>query len=438
MGRRRIRTPLNILLNNRLVGRLTKEASGAISFTYDTGWLDWEHTLPVSLSLPLSDERYTGAKVAAVFENLLPDSDDIRRYVAERVGATGTDAFSLLAAIGRDCVGALQFLPDELFDDSLLGMAGSIAGESVSDGEIAGILKNLGRAPLGLSSEDAFRISVAGAQEKTALLHHDGQWLKPMGTTPTTHILKPQIGRLPDGIDLTNSVENEFYCLTLLEGFGLKVANTEIIDFEDQRTLVIERFDRQWTRDGRLLRLPQEDFCQALSVPPTLKYQNQGGPGIVQILDLLRGSDEPDIDRLTVFKAQIIFWLIGATDGHAKNFSIFLGPGNTYRLTPLYDVLTAQPSLERRQIERKQMKLAMSVGTSNHYSIEEIQPRHFMQTAEIAGLPKPMIAQAFDEVIDTANTALSHVEAALSAEFPIAIHDSVYGALTKRLRILKG
>ena len=438
MGRRRIRTPLNILLNNRLVGRLTKEASGAISFTYDTGWLDWEHTLPVSLSLPLSDERYTGAKVAAVFENLLPDSDDIRRYVAERVGATGTDAFSLLAAIGRDCVGALQFLPDELFDDSLLGMAGSIAGESVSDGEIAGILKNLGRAPLGLSSEDAFRISMAGAQEKTALLHHDGQWLKPIGTTPTTHILKPQIGRLPDGIDLTNSVENEFYCLTLLEGFGLKVANTEIIDFEDQRTLVIERFDRQWTRDGRLLRLPQEDFCHALSVTPTLKYQNQGGPSIVQILDLLRGSDEPDIDRLTVFKAQIVFWLIGATDGHAKNFSIFLGPGNTYRLTPLYDVLTAQPSLERRQIERKQMKLAMSVGTSNHYSIEEIQPRHFMQTAEIAGLPKPMIAQAFDEVIDTANTALSHVEAALSAEFPIAIHDSVYGALTKRLRILKG
>lgn len=438
MGRRRIRTPLNILLNNRLVGRLTKEASGAISFTYDTGWLDWEHTLPVSLSLPLSDERYTGAKVAAVFENLLPDSDDIRRYVAERVGATGTDAFSLLAAIGRDCVGALQFLPDELFDDSLLGMAGSIAGEAVSDGEIAGILKNLGRAPLGLSSEDAFRISMAGAQEKTALLHHDGQWLKPIGTTPTTHILKPQIGHLPNGIDLTNSVENEFYCLKLLEGFGLKVANTEIIDFEDQRTLVIERFDRQWTRDGRLLRLPQEDFCQALSVPPTLKYQNQGGPGIVQILDLLRGSDEPDIDRLTVFKAQIVFWLIGATDGHAKNFSIFLGPGNTYRLTPLYDVLTAQPSLERRQIERKQMKLAMSVGTSNHYSIEEIQPRHFMQTAEIAGLPKPMIAQAFDEVIDTANTALSHVEAALSAEFPIAIHDSVYGALTKRLRILKG
>lgn len=231
MGRRRTRIPLNILLNNRLVGRLTKEASGAISFTYDAGWLGWEHTLPVSLSLPLSDERYTGVKVSAVFENLLPDSDDIRRYVAERVGATGIDAFSLLAAIGRDCVGALQFIPDELFDDSLIGPAGGVQGEPVSDGEIAGILKNLGRAPLGLSGDSAFRISVAGAQEKTALLKHDGRWLKPRGTTPTTHILKPQIGHLPNGIDLTNSVENEFYCLKLLEGFGLKVAKAEIVDF---------------------------------------------------------------------------------------------------------------------------------------------------------------------------------------------------------------
>lgn len=438
MGRRRTRIPLNILLNNRLVGRLTKEASGAISFTYDAGWLDWEHTLPVSLSLPLSDERYSGAKVSAVFENLLPDSDDIRRYVAERVGATGTDAFSLLAAIGRDCVGALQFVPDELFDDILRGPAGSIEGEPVSDGAIAGILKNLGRAPLGLSGDDAFRISVAGAQEKTALLKYDGRWLKPKGTTPTTHILKPQIGHLPNGIDLTNSVENEFYCLKLLEGFGLQVAKAEIADFEDQRTLVIERFDRQWTRDGRLLRLPQEDCCQALSVPPTLKYQNQGGPGIVQILDLLRGSDEPNADRLAVFKAQIIFWLIGATDGHAKNFSIFLGPGNTYRLTPLYDVLTAQPSLECRQIERKQMKLAMSVGTSNHYGIEEIQQRHFIQTAEAAGLPKQLTAQALAEVANSANAALSLVEKALPAEFPLAIHESVHRALKKRLRILEG
>jgi len=438
MGRRRTRIPLNILLNNRLVGRLTKEASGAIGFTYDAGWLDWEHTLPVSLSLPLSDERYTRAKVSAVFENLLPDSDDIRRYVAERVGATGTDAFSLLAAIGRDCVGALQFIPDELFDDSLLGPAGGIEGVPVGDGDIAGILKNLGRAPLGLSGDDAFRISVAGAQEKTALLKHDGRWLKPKGTTPTTHILKPQIGHLPNGIDLTNSVENEFYCLTLLEGFGMKVAKAEIVDFEDQRTLVIERFDRQWTRDGRLLRLPQEDCCQALSVPPTLKYQNHGGPGIAQILDILRGSDEPETDRLAVFKAQIVFWLIGATDGHAKNFSIFLGPGNTYRLTPFYDVLTAQPSLDRRQIERKQMKLAMSVGTSNHYGIEEIQQRHFIQTAEIAGLPKPMTAQALAEVADSANAALSHVENALPAEFPLAIHESVHRAMKKRLRILEG
>lgn len=173
-------------------------------------------------------------------------------------------------------------------------------------------------------------------------------------------------------------------------------------------------------------------------MPPTLKYQNQGGPGITQILHLLRGSDEPEADRVAVFKAQIIFWLIGATDGHAKNFSIFLGPGNTYRLTPFYDVLTAQPSLDRRQIERKQMKLAMSVGASNHYGIEEIQRRHFIETGEIAGLPKPVTAQALAEVAGTANAALSHVENALPAEFPLATHESVHRAIKKRLRILEG
>jgi len=131
------------------------------------------------------------------------------------------------------------------------------------------------------------------AQEKTALLYHDGRWIEPTGTTPTTHIIKPQIGRLPNGMDLRDSVENEYLCLKLVENFGLRVAKAQITIFQDQKALVIERFDRLWARDGRLIRLPQEDCCQALSVPPTRKYQNEGGPGIVEIMGILRGSDEP-------------------------------------------------------------------------------------------------------------------------------------------------
>ncbi|MCB1397885.1 MAG: type II toxin-antitoxin system HipA family toxin, partial [Rhodobacteraceae bacterium] len=359
MGRRPAHAPLRVYLNNRRVGTLTRDAGGAIGFVYDAGWLGWEHALPVSLSLPLRETPWRGAPVAAVFENLLPDSDRLRRLIAERVGARGSDAFSLLARIGQDCVGALQFVPGEA---EAPDTTGALTGEPVDGAAIARILTGLGQAPLGLARDDAFRISLAGAQEKTALLYHQGRWIRPDGATPTTHILKPRIGSLPGGIDLSDSVENEFLCLRLAAGFGLPVAAAHIEDFAGIPALVVERFDRRWTRDGRLLRLPQEDCCQALSVPPVLKYQADGGPGMTDVLTLLRGSDTPAEDQDRFLTAQLVFWLIGATDGHAKNFSLFLGPGGSYRMTPLYDILTAQPALQAGQIEHRQMTMAMSVG----------------------------------------------------------------------------
>ena len=287
MGRKRTYAPLDVYMNRRKVGQYFRDPDGAFAFTYAAEWLAWENTLPISRSLPLRSERYVGPPVIAVFENLLPDSDDIRRRVAERVGADGVDAYSLLAQIGRDCVGALQFLAKgEVPGDSRV-----LTGEPLSEEQIAGMLKDLGRMPLGMRAERDFRISVAGAQEKTALLFHEGQWIEPTGTTPTTHILKPAIGTLPNGMDLTDSVENEHFCLRLMAAFGLPVARTEIATFADTKALVIERFDRLRARDGRLIRLPQEDCCQALSVPPTRKYQSEGGPGIVEICGLLQGSD---------------------------------------------------------------------------------------------------------------------------------------------------
>ncbi|MGE0150546.1 MAG: HipA domain-containing protein, partial [Parvibaculaceae bacterium] len=306
MPRRRRHAPLRLYLNHRLVGHLAKEPGGATSFSYDESWLAWANAIPVSLSLPLREDAYRGAPVAAVLENLLPDSEALRRRIAERVGAEGSDAYSLLSAIGRDCVGALQFVADDEAPDKDAG----IEGEPVDDEAIEKLLRGLAQAPLGLSRDDGFRISVAGAQEKTALLWDGKRWRKPLGTTPTTHIFKPRIGELPNGIDLSHSVENEFYCLRLMAAFGMAVNTATIETFGKTRALVVERFDRRWTKDGRLLRLPQEDCCQALSVPPGRKYQSDGGPGLVQILELLRGSDRPDEDRKTVFKAQILFWLI--------------------------------------------------------------------------------------------------------------------------------
>jgi serine/threonine-protein kinase HipA len=431
MARTKTHTPLRVYQNNRPVGLLLKEPSGAISFTYDESWLTWPNAWPISLSLPMRPTPYRGEAVIAVFDNLLPDSDEIRRRVAEKMGAAGTDAYSLLSVIGRDCVGAMQFLPE----DEPPPEAKGITGEPVDDDDIERILKGLARAPLGLDRDDGFRISVAGAQEKTALLWHNGQWLRPTGTTPTTHILKTQLGHLPNGVDLTNSVENEFFCLKLLQQFGLNVCNAEVHVFGATKALVIERFDRHWLPDGRLLRLPQEDMCQALGVPPTRKYENEGGPGIVEILRVLAGSNLPASDQAAFLMAQVLFWLMGATDGHAKNFSIRLFPGGGYALTPFYDVLSVRPAIENGQLQQKQARLAMAVGDNRHYRLGEISFRHFRQTGRKAGLPDWQMNYVATEIAEGAETALQRAQAATSAEFGASAR-SIKEAFLERLKWL--
>ena len=440
MSRNRTHPRLQVYQNGDIVGYLMKEPSGAVEFVYADEWLSNDRAYPVSLSMPLREDAYKGAPVIAVFENLLPDSESLRSRVAEKVGADGTDAYSLLAQIGRDCVGALQFFPENAdVDFSKLHI---IQGEAIKDEEIESLLNNLARVPLGLDREHDFRISVAGAQEKTALLFHKGKWMRPLGATPTTHILKTQIGELPNGIDLSNSVENEFYGLAVMEAFGLPVNKAEIKTFGKTKSLVIERFDRVWTKDGILLRIPQEDCCQALSIPPSRKYQsdnrpsNEKQPSMVEILNLLKGSDQPAEDQKAFLKAQIIFWLIGATDGHGKNFSIYLGQGGRFILTSFYDVLTAQPFFDAHKLQKKEMKMAMSVGSNNHYKMADIQGRHFVQTVQKAGLPDYIAKEALDEIAGIAEKAMQSLEENLPADFPAEIHESVVRAVKSRLKSL--
>jgi serine/threonine-protein kinase HipA len=433
MPRRARYEPLNVFLNSRLVGQLRRETSGAISFQYDRSWIEWPSALPVSLSLPIREQAYSGAPVLAVFENLLPDNDTLRRQVATRARAGGTDAYSLLGAIGHDCVGALQFLPK----DSEPAPAGVIDAAPINEREIADILDNLGTAPLGITEDESFRISIAGAQEKTALLLWNGAWYKPRGITATTHILKPSIGKLPNGIDLTSSVENEYLCLKILHALGLPTAKAEIETFGNRRVLIVERFDRLWTADKRLLRLPQEDCCQALSVSPNLKYESDGGPGIEKILQLLRGSDEPLADQRLFLKANIVFWLLGATDGHAKNFSVFLSPGGRFHMTPLYDVISAQPSVDSKQILWKQFRLAMAFGMKPHYQIRQIAPRHFFQTGERSGVGRQMVQSIIEELRDGASATVDSVVAKLRPDFPEQIASSIEGGISRRLRLLQ-
>jgi len=200
--------------------------------------------------------------------------------------------------------------------------------------------------------------------------------------------------------------------------------------------LIVERFDRLWTQDKRLLRLPQEDCCQALSVPPTLKYQGDGGPGIENILRLLRGSDEPLADQRLFMKANIVFWMLGATDGHAKNFSIFLSPGGRFRLTPLYDVVSAQPNVDKKQIPWKHYRLAMAVGTTRHWHIRKIVKRHFIETGERAGLAEAVTKSIVDELLAGASQALESAVSRLPKEFPEEISASIASGAKRRLQLL--
>jgi serine/threonine-protein kinase HipA len=198
--------------------------------------------------------------------------------------------------------------------------------------------------------------------------------------------LKPAIGVLPNGIDLSNSVMNEYLCLRLCEFFGLPIAEAEIVDIAGTTCLVVKRFDRQWSADGkRILRLPQEDLCQALGLSGSQKYEDQGGPGFTDCMKLLMASDHALQDREIFLRTQLVFFLLGATDGHAKNFSIFLNPDG-FRMTPLYDVLSAEPAMQARQIRWSKFRMSMCFGRGRHYQIRRLTFRHFEESCALAGM----------------------------------------------------
>lgn len=275
-----------------------------------------------------------------------------------------------------------------------------MAYEAVSDDEIATRLASLGTTPLGMGVDSEFRISIAGVQEKTAFLRINQSWQLPLRATATSHIFKPAMTRGPYGADFSDMPWNEWFCLHLCRAFGLPAANADVLSFGGKPVLVVERFDRVW-QGGVLYRLPQEDLCQALGVPPSRKYQSDGGPGIVDIMELLNGAGSPYEDRLTFFKAQIVFWLLAAIDGHAKNFSIFLTPGG-FKLTPLYDVMSASAY---PQFSAHKIKLAMSLGDKGYYRLKQIQVRHFYQTGQAAGLRKEDV----DDILADLSSRLEQV-----------------------------
>jgi serine/threonine-protein kinase HipA len=420
-------------MNGELVGQWTAKPTGPNEFSYAQAWLDSPSVRPLSLSMPLRppQQPYRGAVVRAFFDNLLPDNEQIRQRIQARYGTASTEPFQLLAEIGRDCIGAVQLLPEGRQPDDLK----RIDGEPVSDDEIEGLLVNA-VAPGRLQDEDDFRISLAGTQEKTAFLHHKGRWFKPKGSTPTTHIFKLPMGMMgAAGIDLSTSVENEWLCAQILREYGISIARCERAQFGNQRVLVVERFDRRLASDKNwIVRLPQEDMCQATGTPSAQRYESDGGPGIRTIMDLLLGSDNPEADRQDFFRTQLLFWMLCAIDGHAKNFSVFIEAGGGYRLTPRYDVLSAYPFLGHaaNRLPRERARMAMAwLGVNRHYRWHEIMRRHIEETARRCGLGETVkgilsgLIEATPRVTETVSKLLpQNFPAHLSEPILKGLHDA--------------
>lgn len=427
MAKKKSNQRLNVYLNGLTLGTLEYKKTQNLTFTYHLEWLERLNSFPISRSLTLREDPYEGAPVYAYFDNLLPDTVSVRQRIAARMHAESDQVFDLLAVIGRDCVGALQFLREDEGAPKLEGAKGTI----ISEDDIANRLRNLRSAPLAASYEDDFRLSIAGAQEKTAFLRLEKKWYLPLGETPTTHIFKPQIGELKPGMSFSDSVENEWLCAEIVRAFGMPVTECEIGQFQDIKVLIVKRFDRVWNMD-RLIRIPQEDLCQALSVPSFEKYEVEGGPGIIKIMDLLYESKRVAEDRRIFLKTKFIFHLLAAIDGHAKNFSIQWGPSG-FQLAPLYDILSAQPMIDSGKFQNEKVKMAMAVGKSRHYKIKEIYRRHFLQTSKLCRYNAQEMNSIIDETLSEVPKVIDQVSSKLRSDFPNNVAESIFSGMKSRI-----
>lgn len=436
-------------MDNRDVG-MVRQTRGRLTFTYAESWRTAPGAYPLSLSMPLATAEHPHKAIDAFLWGLLPDNEFVLRRWAQKFHVSARSAFALIAEVGEDCAGAVQFVRPERREAFLGGGGGIASGINwLTEADVAARLRDLkSDASAGRAAHDTGQFSLAGAQPKTALCFDGQRWGVPWGREPTTHILKPRTG------DFDGHAENEHLCLALARALGLPAARSEVRRFEDVTAIVIERYDRvnvaalasaraalapakaaetamhaaardpasavraaraaaeaaeasasaqaleNVAKTTAIYRVHQEDICQALSVHPSLKYQNDGGPGPKDIADLLRthargagrsserGGPAPfDEDIATFSGALILNWLIGGTDAHAKNYSLLIGGGGLVRLAPLYDLASifAYPA-----IDPAKAKLAMRLG--GEYGLTAIGPAEWRKlAAEVRVAADPLL-----------------------------------------------
>lgn len=381
---------LDVYLLDNLVGQLVQDKHGQMVFTYDEKWLNNPVAMPLSQSLPLQKEPFKQKQCRGFFAGILPEESK-RDIIARNLGISAHNDFAMLARIGGECAGAVTFIP---IGDQLRNHLGEY--KQLSDKELAKIIKELPVRPL-LAGEDGIRLSLAGAQDKIAVYVENGKTFIPLDGALSTHIIKPAHQRFK------GLIFNEYICLKLAKKVGLPAANAEIASAEGIDYLLIERFDRKSNKDGKRVRLHQEDFCQALGIVSEMKYEAEGGPTLKTCFNLVRKiSSKPALDLQHLHDAVIFNYLIGNNDAHGKNFSFLYFDKDDLRLTPLYDVLSTAYYPELSD------KMAMKIG--GEYVSEKIQPSHFEKLAEDAELAKPRVKERLIELTNKVLANLDKIE----------------------------
>ena len=393
---------LDVFLNEDKIGTLSTD-NGVMSFAYDADYLNTPGAYPLSKNLPLLDLVFTDSEVESFFSNLLPD-ERIRNTVAMILHVSPGNTFRLLKEIGADCAGAVSFYPQGQTPQS----ATDPIYRKLSAEEAYKILDNLGQRPLDVGDEGV-RISGAGSQEKLVACVQNGTISLPLYGTPSTHIIKPVIP------NFQSSVHNEYFCMKLAKAIGLPVAECDILTIDDDVFYVVERFDRS-TRNGITRRLHQEDFCQLLNVPPHLKYEEDGGPGVKDCLQCMSAMHISAMSRLQFIRLLIFNFLIGNCDAHAKNYAVLYNNG-VPSFAPAYDLLCTMV------YETMSRCFAMSVGGENRMGM--LKKEHFAVMAEECGLNPKMVLAELDSMAEKLPKLAEQLDQDLNAIHPSTVYGSI-------------